>query len=416
MVNGMLEPEEVGMSTQRLNRIKPVLQSYIDNGIIAGMSTLVARKGKPVHFEQLGLMDKELGKPMASDTIFRIYSMTKPIIATALMTLFEKGRFQLFDPVSKFLPVIEKTTVLEGSSTEKKTESSLARPVTMLDLFTHTAGLTYDFLEDFYVCEMYREAKLINDASRSLEAFVDELLRIPLAFQPGTRWHYSFSIDVLAYIIQVIADKPLGDFLAEEVFGPLNMIDTGFVVPEEKRDRLATVYGLPDICERNMTASKAFEAWQQGFNEKIDVSATYPVDQPDWARGGLGLFSTAPDYLRFAQMLLNWGELDGVRLLSRKTLELMHTNHLPAKLLPWELAGIYYSGYGFGLGSRVLLNVAESQKPGSIGEFGWAGAANTYYWIDPVEELIGILMMQYMFGMELPDRDFQALAYQAIID
>jgi CubicO group peptidase (beta-lactamase class C family) len=371
MINGMVEPEEVGMSTQRLNRIQPVLQSYIDNGIIAGMSTLVARKGKPVHFEQLGFMDKELGKPMASDTIFRIYSMTKPIIATAL---------------------------------------------TMLDLFTHTAGLTYDFLENFYVSEMYREAKLINDASRSLEAFVDELLRIPLAFQPGTRWHYSFSIDVLAYIIQVIADKPLGDFLAEEVFGPLNMIDTGFVVPEEKCDRLATVYGLPDICERNMTASKAFEAWQQGFNEKIDVSATYPADQPDWARGGLGLFSTAPDYLRFAQMLLNWGELDGVRLLSRKTLELMHTNHLPAKLLPWELAGIYYSGYGFGLASRVLLNVAESQKPGSIGEFGWAGAAKTYYWVDPVEELIGILMMQYMFGMELPDRDFQALAYQAIID
>jgi len=411
-----VEPEKVGMSTRRLNRNMPVLESYVDKGIIAGMSTVVSRKGKLVHFEQSGLMDKELGKPLATDTIFRIYSMTKPIIATALMTLFEQGRFQLFDPVSKFLPAIDKMTVLSRNSAGEKTEANLERPVTMLDLFTHTAGFTYDFLEDSPVGELYREAKLLNNAGRSLEAFVDELLGIPLAFQPGTRWHYSFSIDVLAHIIQIITDKPLSDFLSEEMFGPLNMVDTGFKVPQENHDRIASVYGLPDLFEPNMTVTKLVEAWGQGFNKKIDVSGTYPADHNDWARGGAGLFSTALDYLRFSQMLLNGGELDGIRLLSRKTLELMHMNHLPANLMPWELAGIYYPGYGYGLGSRVLLNVAESQKPGSKGEFGWAGAAKTYYWIDPVEELIGILMMQYMFGMELPERDFHVLAYQAIID
>ena len=412
----LVEPEEVGMSSERLKRVRPVMQSYIDKGIIAGMNTVIARKGKLVHFEQLGFMDKESSKPMTPDAMFRIYSMTKPVIATALMILYEQGQFQLIDPVTKFLPAFGGANVLEANSDGEKTEVALQRPVTIMDLFTHTAGLTYDFLEDSPVGEMYREARLLNDASRTLGSFVDELLRIPLAFQPGTRWHYSFAIDVLAHIIQVIADKPLGDFLNEELFKPLNMVDTGFLVPEEKQQRLATMYGMPDICERNMTVMKAVEAWMQGHNQKIEVSGTYPVDRTDWARGGLGLVSTSMDYLRFAQVLLNGGELEGVRLLSRKTLELMHSNHLSASLLPWELAGISSPGYGFGLGSRVLLNVAESQKPGSIGEFGWAGAAKTYFWVDPVEDLIGILMMQYMFGMELPDRDFQVQAYQAVID
>ena len=337
----LVEPEEVGMSSERLKRINPVMQSYIDNGIIAGMNTAIARKGKLVHFEQLGFMDKESQRPMARDTIFRIYSMTKPIIVTALMILYEQGRFQLFDPVAKFLPTFGGANVLEVNSAGEKTEAALQRPVIMRDLFTHTSGLTYDFLLDSPVGEMYREARLLNDSSRNLEAFVDEILRLPLAFQPGTRWHYSVALDVLAHIIQIIADKPLGDFLAEELFRPLNMADTGFWIPEEKRQRLATMYGLPDICGVNMTVLKAFEAWTQGYNEKIDVSATYPVDDPRWARGGAGLVSTSMDYLRFAQMLLNGGELDGVRLLSRKTLELMYSNHLPENLLPWELAGIY---------------------------------------------------------------------------
>lgn len=412
----MIEPEKAGMSSERLKRINPVMQSHIDKGVVAGLNVAIARKGKLVHFEQLGVMDKESQKPMAPDTIFRLYSMTKPVVSTALMMLYEQGHFHLIDPVSKFIPAFKNVKVLEVDSNGERKESALQRPITIRDLFTHTAGLTYDFLLNSPVAEMYQEAGLAHKSSRPLDALIDELARMPLAYQPGTRWHYSYGIDVLAQIIQVITNKPLGDFLADAIFKPLNMQDTGFRVPENKHQRVATMYGLPDITDPYMTVLKAFEAWQQGFNEKIDVSVSYPLDDPNWARGGSGLFSTTMDYLRFTQMLLNGGELDGVRLLSRKTLELMHSNHLPASLMPLELGGVYLSGYGFGLGSRVMVNVAESQKPGSVGEFGWSGAAKTYFWVDPVEELIGVFMTQYMLGIELIERDFQVLTYQAFND
>jgi CubicO group peptidase (beta-lactamase class C family) len=408
-------PEAVGCSSARLARIKPVMQSYVEQRGFAGLSTLLARRGQVIHFEHVGWQDRESRTPQSADTIFRIYSMTKPIICTALMTLYEEGRFQLFDPLAKFLPAFGKLRVLTGTTPSDTQEVDLVRPITIRDLFTHTSGLTYSFLEDSPVSEQYRQAGLLSDADRTLEAMIGELARLPLAYQPGTKWHYSLAIDVLAHLIEVISGQPLQHFLSERLFGPLGMTDTGFSVPPEKRERIATMYGHPDIAIN--TFSSIMEAWQAGFNERIDVDTTYPTSNThSFARGGHGLFSTTWDYMRFAQMLLNRGELDGARILAPKVAALMHMNHMPPAMLPYEIGGIPSAGYGFGLGSRVLLNVAESALPGSVGEFGWGGAAKTYYWVDPKEELVGVLMAQFMIAFDLPDKDFQVLAYQALLD
>jgi CubicO group peptidase (beta-lactamase class C family) len=408
-------PEAVGCNSERLARIKPVMQSYIDQHGFAGISTLLARRGHVIHFEQVGWQDRESQTSLSPDTIFRIYSMTKPIICTAFMTLYEAGRFQLFDPVAKFLPAFSKVRVLTKTTPSGVEEVDLARPITLRDLLTHTAGLTYDFLEDSPVGELYRQARICGDAERTLEAMISELARLPLAYQPGTRWHYSLAIDVIAYLIEVISGQPLQEFLSERLFAPLGMADTGFSVPVEKRPRLATMYGHPDVVIHSF--GQIVEAWTKGLNERRDVGATYPATNThSFARGGYGLFSTTWDYMRFAQMLLNRGELDGVRILAPKIVELMHLNHVSAALLPFETAGDYSGGYGFGLGSRVLLNVAESGMPGSVGEYGWGGAAKTYYWVDPQEQLIGILMAQYMMSFDNPDLDFRVLAYQALVE
>jgi CubicO group peptidase (beta-lactamase class C family) len=391
------------------------MQSYVDRRGFAGLTTMLARRGRVVHFDQVGWQDRESQAPLSPDTIYRIYSMTKPIVCVALMTLFEEARFQLFDPVAKFLPAFGKVRVLTGKTAGDAREVDLVRSIVVRDLFTHTAGLTYNFLEDSPVSELYRQSRDLADSGSSLQRVVDELARFPLAYQPGTKWHYSMSIDVIAHLIEVISDKPLQQFLQERVFGPLGMMDTAFAVPADKRPRMATMYGHRDVI--TSTFSSIMEAWKAGRNERMDVERTHPsTNTTTFARGGFGLFSTAWDYMRFAQMLLNGGELNGVRILAPKTVELMHTNHLPQSLLPYNIGPLPVSGYGFGLGSRVLLNVAESAMPGSVGEFGWAGAAKTYYWVDPKEELIGILMTQYMASFDLPEKDFQVLSYQAIIE
>jgi len=410
----METPEIVGFSSERLAHIKPVMQAYVDRRGYSGLSTMIARRGKIIHFEQVGCQDRETQIPMAADTIFRIYSMTKPIVCTAFMTLYEEARFQLFDPVEKFIPAFGKLRVLEGNKETGYEEVALNRPVTILHLLTHTSGLTYGFLEDTPVSKMYLESGLEN-ANITLEDWIDHLDRFPLAFQPGTRWHYSLAIDVIARLIEIISGQKLQLFLRERLFSPLGMVDTGFSVPENKLSRLATMYGLPDVATSSL--SMIGQAYMQGYNQRIDVDITYPAtNTTSFARGGYGLFSTSGDYMRFAQMLMNRGQLDGVRILAPKIVDLMHMNHLPKSLLPWEVGGTPSPGYGFGLGSRVLLDVAESMMPGSVGEFGWSGAAKTHYWVDPQEELIGILLAQYMAGFDLPEKDFQVLAYQAMID
>ncbi len=412
-MNTAVEPSEAaGMSAKRLERIRPAMQSYIDRGVYAGINTLIARRGKVVHAGEFGWRDKEAGSAMTTDTIFRLYSMTKPIVCDALMTLLEEARFTLTDPVAKYIPAFGRVKVRESDGHLVDP----VRPVMLRDLMTHMSGLTYHFVDESDVGKMYNEGRLL-DAQCSLDAAIDDLARFPLAFQPGSRWRYSVGIDVAARVIEVISGRPLGAFLRERLLEPLGMADTAFGVPPEKRSRLAAMYGRPDVIAAGPTVSSELEAWSKGVNDRLDVSMSYPVDSPgEFMRGGHGLFSTIGDYFRFAQMLANGGELDGTRILGRKTLELMHLNCVPAALLPLDIGGLPLPGYGFGLGSRVLMDVAQSGAPGSAGEFGWSGAAKTTYWVDPKEQLVGLFMTQSMMSFDLPELDLRALAYQAIVD
>jgi CubicO group peptidase (beta-lactamase class C family) len=328
------------------------------------------------------------------------------------MTLYEEGRFRLIDPVARYIPAFGRVKVMT-------TTGGLADPlrtVLIRDLMAHTSGLTYHFLEDSPVCRLYEQAKMLS-ADCSLAESIDDLANFPLAFQPGTRWQYSVGIDVAARVVEAISGRPLADFWKERIFAPLGMVDTAFGVPSDKRSRVAAMYGRPDILVPGSTAPKALAAWREGFNERLDVEATYPVDKPDtFQRGGHGLFGTASDYLRFAQMLANGGVFEGARVIGRKTLALMHANSIPASLLPLEIGGLPLLGYGFGLGSRVAMDVAQTGASGSVGEFGWSGAAKTHYWVDPHEQIVAVFMTQSMLSYDLPELDLRALVYQAIED
>jgi CubicO group peptidase (beta-lactamase class C family) len=401
-------PESQGFDPRRLARIKPKMQAYVDTGNFSGITTLLARRGKIIHFDHSGVRDIASQEPLDLSTIFRIYSMTKPVVCTALMTLYEEARFHLFDPIAKYLPAFAKVKVWNGNG---QPLVDPVRSILIRDLFTHTAGLTYNFLEDTPVSKMYLDAGLLSNSDASLESVIAELARLPLAYQPGSRWHYSMSIDVLAHLIEVLSDRPLQDFLRERVFAPLGMSDTGFSVSAQNQLRVAAMYGHPDI------ATHQFTEIVTSATGPVDVSKTYPTaNTTTFARGGHGLFSTAADYLCFAQMLLNRGELDGERIISPAIADLMHSNHLPSNLMPYSIAIVAMPGYGFGLGSRVLMDPAASGLPGSAGEFGWAGAANTYFWVDPQRELVGIFMTQHMISIEPAQRDFHVLAYQALVE
>lgn len=392
-------PEDHGFDSARLARIRPAMQAYVEEGQYPGISMLVARRGHIVHFEQVGFSDRDENLSLPSDAIYRIYSMTKPIVCVALMTLLEEGRFRLADPVAEYLPAFAsvRVTSADGTDTEKP-----LREMTIRDLLTHTAGLTYDFMAGVPSAAKYAEAHVGDDADRTLSELADVLASIPLAFQPGTRWHYSMSIDVAARIVEVISGRRLQDFLRDRVFHPLGMKDTGFSVAPEKASRIAAMY-VAQPAEQH--------------SEQIDVENGYPsTNRTTFARGGHGLFSTTLDYFRFAEMLRGRGRLGGVQVISPKVADLMHMNHLPAELLPWELGGVYNYGYGFGLGERVLLDVAQSAVPGSVGEFGWSGAANTYYWVDPREELVGVIMTQLLQAGDRLKRDLRTLAYQALLE
>lgn len=410
------KPSSVGLCAKRLQRIDAVMQEQVDQGLLAGVSTLVARRGKVVQFKQYGMQDVEAELPMQADTIMRLYSMTKPIVCTAFMALYEQGKVDLFDPVSKFIPSFKNLKVLEKSEDGAERLVDLKRPMTIQHLLTHTSGLVYDFFEDNPVCQLYRDKKVCSELTVSPTEFIEKLSELPLGFQPGEQWYYSVSTDVLGYIVELISGQTLSKFLQTTIFTPLNMSDIAYCLPSEKLSRVASVYGSGNICDEDSRWSTLMEAWEQKKNVKLDLdSGLYPVDDPNFRWGGVGLSSTVEDYYRFTQMLLNGGELDGVRILSPKTVELMHLNHLPEKLSPIKLAGQAIPGYGFGLGSRVMIDVAASGVAGSIGEFGWGGAAKTYYWIDPKEELIGIFFTQSMANFSLIQRRFQALVYQAVI-
>jgi CubicO group peptidase (beta-lactamase class C family) len=408
----MVKPEEVGLSAARLGRIGDHLQRYIDAGKLAGTLVLVARRGRIAYLDPRGHLEIEKTRPVAPDSIFRIYSMTKPIVSVGLMMLWEHGRFQLDDPVSKFIPSWKDQRVFVGGNHPNWKTAPLDRPMNVRDLLSHQSGLTYGFMERTNVDAAYRALR-VGDRTRSgytARDVVEELATLPLEFSPGTRWNYSVSTDVCGHLIELISGQRLDAYLAEHVLQPLGMTDTSFVVTDDRAKRFAANY----------------QRQRDDRLTLIDDPAKSVYRECAFFSGGGGLVSTAHDYFRFASMMLNKGELDGIRLLGRKTVELMTMNHLPdgQDLTNLALPGMFtetgYYGVGFGLGFSVMQSPARAMLAGTPGEFAWGGAAGTAFWIDPVEQMIVVFMTQIMqMGLPAPyplRRELRTLTYSSVIE
>jgi CubicO group peptidase (beta-lactamase class C family) len=390
------KPEEAGMSADRLRRIAPMIQRHIDDKDFAGAVTLVARKGKVVHFEAHGLADVESQKPMRTDTLFVLASMTKPLTAVSILMLLEEGKLVLNDPVSKFVPEFKNPSVAVWNRPNDPAGAGLrlvpaAREITIHDLLTHTSGLADGF--NGPAGEYVRRASL--PAGGTLDERVKRLAKLPLNFQPGTQWEYSPStgFDTLGRVVEILSGTSLDSFFKSRIFDPLGMKDTFFTVPENRVSEQAVNYTRG---EKGLVRPQPLRVAREYFS------------------GAGGLTGTAADYLRFCQMLLNGGQLDGARLLSRKTVELMTSDAIGALDLGNYAGDQVLKGYGFGLGVRVRRNTGENGWMGSVGDFGWAGALGTYFWIDPKEQLIGLVMISTRntrLRMEYPN-----LVYQAVVD
>ncbi|MEG9861702.1 MAG: serine hydrolase domain-containing protein [Parvularculales bacterium] len=403
-------PEETGLSAERLDRIPQFFSNYINKGKLAGLSILIARDEQVAHLSCQGVKDTTTTDPIKPDTIFRIYSMTKPITSLALMMLFEEGRFLLEHPVSRYIPSFANCRVWKsGTNMIHATEPAL-REITILDLMTHTSGLTYDFMNWHPVDRLYRRNGITSaNPDMTSGEMAERVTEIPLMFQPGTHWNYSIATDMCGRLVEVLSGQTLDEFFSTRIFNPLNMNDTGFMVPEDKLSRFASNY------ERD-PKNKKLRTVDPGSTES-------PYAHPrKFLSGGGGLVSTITDYYRFCQMMLNGGTLDDTRLISRKTVELMTANHLPNGATLQDIGiGSFtenrFEGTGFGLGFSVVMDPSDARMPGSPGMYSWGGAASTYFWIDPEEELIAILMTQFMPSDYYPLRpQLQQLAYAAIDD
>ena len=414
----MATPEQVGLSSERLARLDGVMKKrYVDSGMLPGIMTQIYRKGQHVHTGMAGHMDLERSKPMQEDAIFRIYSMTKPITAVALMILVEDGLIGLDDDVQTYIPEWKGLGVYaSGVSTlvpgmpESFMTTPAARPMKVIDLATHTAGLTYGFLMRTAVDAAYRRHK-INDFQTpgGLEGMIQQLAGLPLEFSPGTRWNYSISIDILGYLIEKVSGMAFGEFLRTRLFEPLGMVDTGFHCPPEKISRFSSCYVPGD---------------NGGLKLQDDAQKSSYAKPPLLESGGGGLVSTTHDYMRFCQMMVRGGALDGVRILSPKSVALFSLNHLPGNQDLTELApaGAFsesgYSGIGFSLGCGVNIDVAKTRLPGTLGEYFWGGAASTAFWIDPKEDLTVVFMTQ-VIGTDARltlRRDLRTLVYSAMTE
>ncbi len=394
-------PESVGMSSERLERIAPVLNRYVDEGQLTGVVSMIARKGEIVHFEEYGVLDAESGTPIQKDSIFRIYSMTKPITTLAVMMLYEEGKLQLTDPVERYLPAFTNVRVAGPGGALV----APMRPMTVQMLMTHTSGLTYGVFGDTLVDRQYRDAGVMTSPDNTI--FIERLGIIPLQFQPGSRFHYSVSTDVLGALVEAVSGQTLGEFFQQRIFDPLQMEDTFFQVPPEKLERFGT--------------NHTFNPETKLLEVSDRVADSNFVNRRTFESGGGGLLSTTEDYMRFSQMLINGGELDGTRIIGRKTLDYMTQNHLggifgtTGQHSPDELPGMA-RGTGFGLGFAVVEDPTAVGGNTSAGEYYWGGAAGTIFWVDPVEELVGIVMIQHM-NVQVPLRAvFKALTYGAIVE
>jgi len=420
-------PDRVGFDPERLERISAFMSARVADGTMVGGMGMIARKGQVIYTDTWGMRDREAGLPMTEDTIFRIYSMSKPITAVALMMLYEEGKFFLSDPVARYIPELaelqvavstadggtraasdgtQSRTIGTGDQTKLGMTRAPQRQPTIRDLLRHTAGMTYGVFGNTEVDQKYRELELLVDHP-NLQDFVSKLGQAPLQYEPGTRWHYSVSVDVQGRLVEALSGMRFGEFLQQRIFQPLGMVDTSFVVPEEKAERFAQLYspkGTPEGTAAWLTRNTATElvVAQEMANRNFRPGATFES-------GGGGLVSTADDYMRFSQMLLNGGELDGVRLLSPKTIELMTSD---------QLGDIAFGrpGVGFGLGFAVTVEQAEVGEVGSTGEYNWGGAAGTRFWIDPEEELIGVFMVQSIPHRTRLGSEFKILTYQALVE
>ena len=406
-----LDPAAAGLCPERLQRISAhMARNYVTPGKIAGCLPVVYRHGAVAYAEPLGLRDREREVPMTQDTIFRIYSMTKPITSVALMTLYEEGHFQLSDPVHRFIPEWRNLRVYRAGAWPNFLTDPVERPMTIKDLFTHQSGLTYGFMNRTMVDHAYRKAGIegANTAAGStLKEMVGTLAKLPLEFSPGTAWNYSVSTDVLGYLCEAISGQSFDAFLKERIFGPLGMTDTSFVIEAANVDRLAANYQRnPDKTLKLIDDPKA---------------SSYAPPRTFFSGGG-GLLSTATDYLTFCRMMLNNGELDGTRILSRKTMELMTCNHLPndddlTRHALGSFSETTNEGFGFGLGFSINQGPARTGQVGSAGEYSWGGAASTIFWVDPAEDLIVLFLTQLMPSATFNFRgQMKSLVYQAIVD
>jgi CubicO group peptidase (beta-lactamase class C family) len=404
-------PEALGFSSQRLERLHAAMQQEVDQKHLAGVVTILMRHGKVVEEKTYGKKDLASGAPMTKDTIFRIYSMTKPVTGVAMMILYEEGKWNPADPISKYIPEFAHLKVFKGTDASgKMILEDPVHPPTMRELMTHTAGFTYGFFGTSPVDKMYQDEKVLD--SRSLQEMIDKLATTPLLYQPGTRWVYSVSMDIQGYIVEKLSGQSLPDFMQQHIFGPLGMKDTGFYVPQSKRNRFASLYAEGPDGELVPA-----EGSQNG-------SVTDYAAQPAMASGGggpNGLVSIAEDYLRFAQMLLNGGELDGVRILAPATVQLMTANHLTPSLMTGEFKvgpEIMRQGLGWGYDCAVFTDPLEADEVVGKGTFYWIGAADTWFWVDPANDLIFIGMTQHLIGPRQPHVEAlsRSTVYQALIN
>jgi CubicO group peptidase (beta-lactamase class C family) len=413
-------PESAGMSKPALDRIEDHLKRrYIDAGRFPGTQLLVYRRGNVVHSAVQGFADLERKVPVKDDTIFRIYSMTKPITSVAFMMLVEEGHIALDEPVHKYIPEWKNLGVFQAGTAPAFLTRPPARPMQIVDLLRHTSGLTYGFQQRSNVDAAYRE-KYIGEMveTGSLQSMVNDLAKTPLEFSPGEAWNYSVSADVIGYLIGKISGMPFEQFLQERIFDPLGMPDTRFFVSADKAHRFAACYNADPGGLMSFHAAEK----KGGLTLQDDPATSSFLKKPSFVSGGGGLCSTAADYLTFCRALLNGGELGGVRLIGPKTLALMTTNHLPGgRDLPEMSRSMFaeatYNGIGFGLGFSVTMDPAKTLIPGSPGEYAWGGAATTSFWIDPREELIAIFMTQVLPSSAYPvRRELRTMIYSAITD
>ena len=402
-------PQQVGISVEKLKRIDPVVQKFIDDQQLAGAITMVARRGQVVHFETYGMMDLEAQRPMQKDAIFRIYSMTKPVVAVAVMMLCQDGKLELEAPVSKYLPELGGMKVAADAEAEEASLINADREMTVRDLMRHTSGLpgaNRYMAGQTAVDKLYRQAGLHRLDECNLQEMVERLGTIPLLYQPGTKWHYSIAADVLGRLIEVVSNQSFDLFLAEHIFQPLDMEDTGFYVPTEKIDRLVGMYG-----PQPTGGLQIIEAPQGGTGS---YSKTSFRKRPKFLSAGGGLVSTATDFMRFCLMLSEKGQLAGKRLLEVESVERMTCNHLPQHLVPLDKKPVErYGGLGFGLGVSVRVQQTDWVPASQVDEYGWIGGTSTEFWISPRDELVTITLAQHIPFSEL-SQVVKPLVYAAI--